>query len=67
MGGMADDTHLAPTARDSTAHMLDAVSLPDPGYEMGDVLGRGGMGEVIAAQHKLHVQAWHLRKLLPAR
>src|SRR5580704_18362631 len=26
------------------------VSLPDPGYQLGAVIGRGGMGEVMAAQ-----------------
>jgi serine/threonine-protein kinase len=46
---MVDDAHLAPTALDSTARMLEAVTLPEPGYELGDILGRGGMGEVFAA------------------
>jgi len=26
-----------------------AVSLPDPGYKLGNLIGRGGMGEVLAA------------------
>jgi len=28
----------------------ELVALPDPGYQLGDVIGRGGMGEVVAAQ-----------------
>jgi serine/threonine-protein kinase len=49
---MVDDTLLASTARDSTADMLDAVTLPEPGYQFGDVIGRGGMGEVVAAHDR---------------
>src|SRR3569832_2173046 len=26
------------------------VSLPDPGYQIGELIGRGGMGEVVVAQ-----------------
>jgi hypothetical protein len=27
-----------------------AISLPDPGYQLGSLIGRGGMGEVVVAQ-----------------
>ena len=27
-----------------------AISLPDPGYQLGTLIGRGGMGEVVVAQ-----------------
>ena len=28
----------------------DDVALPDPGYQLGELIGRGGMGEVVAAR-----------------
>ena len=33
-----------------TVGVTEFVALPDPGYQLGDVLGRGGMGEVLVAQ-----------------
>ena len=33
-----------------TVGAAELVALPDPGYQLGDVIGRGGMGEVVAAQ-----------------
>jgi serine/threonine protein kinase len=33
-----------------TIGVAQLVALPDPGYQLGDVIGRGGMGEVRVAQ-----------------
>jgi eukaryotic-like serine/threonine-protein kinase len=33
-----------------TVGVAQFVALPDPGYQLGDVIGRGGMGEVLVAQ-----------------
>lgn len=30
----------------------DVVTLPDRGYDMGEVIGRGGMGEVVSAHDR---------------
>ncbi len=51
---MVDDdgeqTELAPTARESASELAAPVpELPPASYELGDVLGKGGMGEVFAA------------------
>jgi len=40
---------LALTARDSSAELGETIQLPAPGYQVGAVIGSGGMGEVLAA------------------
>jgi serine/threonine-protein kinase len=44
LGGTRDET-IIPSWGSSSI-----VSLPDPGYQLGDLIGHGGMGEVLVAQ-----------------
>jgi serine/threonine-protein kinase len=52
--GIAPTALQIPTAVDETIiptwGLKSLVSLPDPGYQIGELIGRGGMGEVVAAQ-----------------
>ena len=34
------------------------VSLPDAGYQLGELIGRGGMGEVLVAQDQRHMKVY---------
>ena len=45
----AENPQLALTARDSSAALGETIQLPPPSYQVGAVIGRGGMGEVLAA------------------
>src|SRR5258706_15004908 len=33
-----------------TVHVSTFVTLPEPGYQLGELIGHGGMGEVVVAQ-----------------
>src|SRR5450432_3235589 len=43
------DTSSATHIGDAT---IDDVVMPDPGYDVGDLIGRGGMGEVLLAHDR---------------
>src|SRR5882672_689717 len=44
VGGSTGDATIVPTWSAGAV-----VALPDPGYQLGELIGRGGMGEVVAA------------------
>jgi serine/threonine-protein kinase len=51
---MGDDPFVTTVAEPASKQVTDegAVVLPAAGYELGDVIGRGGMGEVVAARDR---------------
>jgi serine/threonine-protein kinase len=79
----ADGTALPPSKLEASSHLPSGLeetivpswggsvfaALPDPGYQIGELIGRGGMGEVVAAHDQRigrEVAVKRLRSLEPS-